>query len=324
MHHLLKTTLTLLIGSTLWTTTTLAADISPTQQAKDVSQVPTYSHKYNAQDYLPFSNVPMPTPSIAKDAIYFSRNSADFKAHSVNKNQTIDAITRLNPWFTKYQFNGISYSLKSNWLGLGKNAKPITLLSNTLTYKDYQTISNLKRYADVDFYDMASQKNLLVLKQDGKLTQKQRQKLKRYAYAYRPKITFNQKINHQHYTTLMQPQYRAVSGAGNQVYLDGNWSGYTFVDGKQIQLEDVLKQPYSFELDNYIRQMISQNAIDVDGAFASGQPKSYYSDYAKGISAFFITDNGVYVIYTPMVDGYVPYAVKIPSVFLKPAFQKLF
>ncbi|WP_025022711.1 hypothetical protein [Ligilactobacillus hayakitensis] len=78
-----------------------------------------------------------------------------------------------------------------------------------------QTISNLKRYADVDFYDMASQKNLLVLKQDGKLTPKQRQKLERYAYAYRPKITFNQKINHQHYTTLMQPQYRAVSGVGN-------------------------------------------------------------------------------------------------------------
>ena len=321
MHALLKTTLTLLFSSTLLTTTTFADDISPKQQAKDVTQVPTYPHKHNALDTLPISDVTIPTPSSAKEAIYFAHNSTDFRQRFVGKDQSIDEITRLKPWFTKYQFNGISYSLKANWLSLGKNAKPITLLSNTLAYKDYEMITDLKQHRSVDFYDMASKRSLFLLKQNEKLSQKQRQKLERYTYTYRPKITFNQKINHKHYTTLMQTQYHAVSGAGNQVYLDSNWTGYTFVDGKQIQLEDILKDPYSFELDNYVRQMIAQNANDVNGAFASGQPESYYSEYSKGITGFFITNDGVYVIYTPMVDGYVPYAVKIPSVFLKADFQ---
>lgn len=331
--------------------------INPDTEAQTSDAVPRhyYDSNYLGQTIYDYSDV-------EKESVQdvFSGNGNDLlkqygenpKTYSYQedhpKSKSIIDIPSVNNLNIHYLNNGVSNALQIQISVPNANYNSINNLSYTISYNDYNDLSrdySYERTIDPDyqaFYDGKKK----IINPKTVLTNDDLSALYIAAYKNRPKITYDNDLNGQRITSLLQTSINHSNDNWNLNY-DTGWHAWTFQNGKQLSITDILRpetSDYSWlqTVTKYLSQALNANGIyrgiwiidkqtklpisDYGGIFTDTEyinnQKKYYSLLSN--TSFAFLQDGVYVLIGSVAGGYDPVFVQLPMAFLKPEYQAFF
>lgn len=271
------------------------------------------------------------------------------------KHVTVESITSI-PTVNSNQYcylnNGVSNALQfQNTVG-HLNYENINQLSQYLSLQDYERIRLVSsdKVRDKDFHsfynDKINSKGILepkrILIPGEMLTSQELDDLYDAAYDNRPKITFNKELNGIHITSLLQTSVNSIDVGWHLNFEDG-WHGWTFQNGKQLSLTDILQpETKGFSWKNQISKYIFQalklkerkensgnlfGTLTLDGnslPLSNGMALAAKESLWNGATEFVFMQDGVYVLLSKYQQEYAPVLVQLPMVFLKPEYQAFY
>lgn len=272
------------------------------------------------------------------------------------KHVTVESITSI-PTVDNNQYrylnNGVSNALQfQNTMG-DLNYENINQLSQYFSLQDYNWIrwifshKNVKDKEYYSFYnDEKNSEGALepkkILIPGEEVTLQELDDLYDAAYEHRPKLTFDKELNGVHITSLLQTSINSID-VGWHLNFENGWYGWTFQNGKQLSLTDILRpETKEFSWKNQISKYLFQalkfkdskkysrslfgtltldgNSLPLSDGMALGDKESLWN----GATEFVFMQDGVYVLLSKYQQGYAPVLVQLPMAFLKPEYQEFY
>lgn len=265
------------------------------------------------------------TPNVY-DSNSYGGNYRNVKAESISSIPTSDNVQY------HYLNNGVSNAIQIQQDNI--NAKAINELSQNFSLDDYARLHYIYYEAnfpsdfkpDTDFKAFYDNDKMIILYKEG-ITNKELSSLYEAAYKNRPKITFDKTINNQQITSLLQT---SITGSDINWHLnfDLGWQGWTFKNGKQLNITDILRpETKDFNWMNTVTRYIAQSLARKNNESLTFIDRNTKLPITKtqevrnnGNTNFVFLADGVYVIVN-LAIGYNPVLIQLPMAFLRPEYQ---
>ena len=266
--------------------------------------------------------------------------------------ESITSIPEVNNDQYYYLNNGVSNALQFQNTNGDPNYENINELSQYLSLQDYTQLRNMYSHKVIDknyhsFYNDKENSNgelkaTKILVPGEPLSTQELDDLYDAAYDNRPKITFDKELNGIHITSLLQTSINSID-VGWHPNFETGWHGWTFQNGKQLSLSDVLRpeskdfswknvvSKYVFQSLKYKKirgvsdgifgtMMLDKNNLPVSNSMVAYQKDSLWNGHTE----FVFMQDGVYAILSSEQQGYNPVFVQLPMAFLKPEYQAFY
>lgn len=302
------------------------SQVKPTQQKLVLQSVPTYSHSHETDEiHVVTKQDGEQADKYVKSNAYVSPNGGfGLQKESIRKsdvNNFKDVKSTGNSHIS-YISNGYTYSIHNN--ENNQNAQAINNLSQAISYGDSKQIKKYLKISKEDKRMHFKDNGKTVFSFKYKLSQKDRDKMQKLAWEYRPKITFDRVYKGHRITSLLQTTYTNVIRI---VMLSEGWNGFTFKDGKQIKFTDVINDP--IKVADYLLGKFANDKYET-GIKVNEAGMPILSNYDKlekyviGDTGVVFLSDGIYALFNGVSQGYAPIMIELPRTLLKSEYADFY